>query len=79
MASRLALSSSASWSGLVMIQLVTALTFGGAGRGAGTAAFPRKRARYWRTCGGRRWYPRSRSSGQSWAALVQPEFHRSRR
>jgi hypothetical protein len=45
MRSRLALSLSASRSGLVMIQLVTALTFGGTGAGAGTTAFPRKRAR----------------------------------
>jgi hypothetical protein len=49
MASRLALSVSASWSGLVMIQLVTALTFGTVGFGRGTAEVPRKRARYWRT------------------------------
>jgi hypothetical protein len=45
MASRVALSWSSSRSGLVMIQLVTAGTFGTAGAGAGTAAFPRKRAR----------------------------------
>jgi DDE superfamily endonuclease len=42
-------SASAIWSGPVTIQLVTALTSGTAGAGAGTAAFPRKRARYWRS------------------------------
>jgi hypothetical protein len=45
MASRLAWSAVSIWPGSVMIQLVTALTFGGTGAGAGAAAFPRKRAR----------------------------------
>ncbi|HYZ53146.1 MAG TPA: hypothetical protein VE733_06500 [Streptosporangiaceae bacterium] len=44
MASRAAWSASASWPGLVMIQLVTALTFGGSGAAAGMAALLRKRA-----------------------------------
>jgi hypothetical protein len=48
-AARLALSESARLPGLVMIQLVTARTFGAVGLGCGAAAFPRKRARYWRT------------------------------
>ena len=45
-----------------LAQPVTVRTFGGTGTGAGTAAFPRKRAREPRTCRPLPGYPRARIS-----------------